>query len=310
MINFKKEETSIDCIKKPTFLKEFNNIYHKKINLITNYLSINIAENIIKIYSIKITPEIEGSNYVLLKQIYKNISNSLKNLNFNPFYITGLIIYTCSKNSPLETIKIPSIVNNIEYTLEISLTKKTFEIKDIKSFNSENLIKKNFLESLLKKIISLNSQIVRFEKGSFFKYDDGTYNKQTGEYILNGYQTSSIITEIGLSYLIIDKRKSLSGTTVLEKLNEIRNNNNENFKNTIRDFIVGKRVLAGYGNYKLYKIEDISFDKNCLNTNFEIKKNDGILEEISIKNYYKKMYNIEIKNIYQPLLISKNKKKR
>ena len=309
MINFKKEETSIDCIKKPTFLKEFNNIYHKKINLITNYLSINIAENIIKIYSIKITPEIEGSNYVLLKQIYKNISNSLKNLNFNPFYITGLIIYTCSKNSPLETIKIPSIVNNIEYTLEISLTKKTFEIKDIKSFNSENLIKKNFLESLLKKIISLNSQIVRFEKGSFFKYDDGTYNKQTGEYILNGYQTSSIITEIGLSYLVIDKRKSLSGTTVLEKLNEIRNNNNENFKNAIRDFIVGKRVLAGYGNYKLYKIEDISFDKNCLNTNFEIKKNNGILEEISIKNYYKKMYNIEIKNIYQPLLISKNKKK-
>ena len=75
----KKEETSIDCIKKPTFLKDFNGIYQKKINLITNYLSINIAENIIKIYSIKITPEIDGNNYVLLKQIYKNISNSWKN---------------------------------------------------------------------------------------------------------------------------------------------------------------------------------------------------------------------------------------
>ena len=309
MINMKKEETSIDCIKKPTFLKDFNGIYHKKINLLTNYLSINITENIIKMYSIKITPEIEGNNYVLLKQIYKNISNSLRKLNFSPFYITGFLIYTCSKDSPSETIKIPSIVNSIEYTLEISLTKKTFEIKDIKSFNSENLIKKNFLECLLKRIISLNGQIVKFEKGLFFKYDDGTYNKETGDYILNGYQTSSIITEIGLSYIIIDKRKSLSGTTVLEKLNEIRNNNMDNYKNAIRDFIVGKRVLSGYGNYRLYKIEDVSFDKNCLNTNIEIKKNDGTSEEISIKNYYKKIYNIDIKNVYQPLLMTKNKRK-
>ena len=40
MINFKKEETSIDCIKKPTFLKEFNNIYHKK-NKFNNKLFID-----------------------------------------------------------------------------------------------------------------------------------------------------------------------------------------------------------------------------------------------------------------------------
>ena len=70
----------------------------------------------------------------------------------------------------------------------------------------------------------------------------------------------------------------------------------------ITDYLKGKVVIAGYGNFRAYRIGEISFDRTVNNTDFEIEK-DGKKQKITIKDYYKQQYNINIKFEDQPLLI-------
>ena len=39
----------------------------------------------------------------------------------------------------------------------------------------------------------------------------------------------------------------------------------------ITDYFKGKVVIAGYGNFRAYRIGDISFDRDIKNTEFEIE---------------------------------------
>lgn len=59
--------------------------------------------------------------------------------------------------------------------------------------------------------------------------------------------------------------------------------------------------ISRYNN-KTYRIDDIEWDQNPTNT-FPLKNG----EAISYVQYYKSQYNIEIKNLKQPLLISHKK---
>ena len=83
-----------------------------------------------------------------------------------------------------------------------------------------------------------------------------------------------------------------------------RNSNirSEESMRAITDYLKGKVVIAGYGNFRAYRIGEISFDRTVNNTDFEIEK-DGKKQKITIKDYYKQQYNINIKFEDQPLLI-------
>ena len=83
-----------------------------------------------------------------------------------------------------------------------------------------------------------------------------------------------------------------------------RNSNIRSEENmrAITDYLKGKVVIAGYGNFRAYRIGEISFDRTVNNTDFEIEK-DGKKQKITIKDYYKQQYNINIKFEDQPLLI-------
>ena len=296
---------------KPQFNNNFRNVYLKQTSLITNYLSINIKGNIVHQYSVKFNPEIATDNYPLQKEIYNSISKRLKELNFSPYYTTGYIIFSCSENAPAKT-SIKTTCRETQYDIEISLTKKEFNLAEIRTLGFDDLMRKNFLESLLRKIISLNRGIIRFDRQAFFSWENAKPmdNTKNGK-ILPGYQTASVITELGLHYRIIDKNKCISGITVIEKLQEIqKKNQNGNFKEKAKEFITGKSVLATYGGLRTYKIGGISFDKNVLNTEITIKNNEGVPSQINLKNYYKQQYDIDIKDTNQPLLIEEPRKQK
>lgn len=61
--------------------------------------------------------------------------------------------------------------------------------------------------------------------------------------------------------------------------------------------IVGTSVLTRYNN-KTYRIDDIDWDKN---PKYVFSRGNG--EEISLLDYYKKHWNIEIVDAQQPLLV-------
>ncbi|XP_003245599.2 piwi-like protein Ago3 [Acyrthosiphon pisum] len=77
---------------------------------------------------------------------------------------------------------------------------------------------------------------------------------------------------------------------------------NKDIKQEIMAALCGSTVITHY-NHKTYRVDDVDFTMNPLST-FE---RNGI--EITYKDYYKNMYDVEIKNLTQPMIITKAKKK-
>jgi aubergine-like protein len=107
--------------------------------------------------------------------------------------------------------------------------------------------------------------------------------------------------------------KHVSNITVLEKINNIRNEHKGLPESEIRKvieeyFITHKTVLTTYGSLRTYRIKSIDFDTNPRKTSFNVKDGDRI-KTISIEEYYKIQYKVTLKNPDQPLLIAERKTK-
>lgn len=70
------------------------------------------------------------------------------------------------------------------------------------------------------------------------------------------------------------------------------------FHQTAQDVLIGLSVLTRYNN-KMYRIDEILFDKNPLST-FDCQG-----EAMSYVDYYKKQYNIDIQDKGQPMLLNR-----
>lgn len=75
----------------------------------------------------------------------------------------------------------------------------------------------------------------------------------------------------------------------------------------MRDELIGKTVLAFYGNFRMYRIDDIDFKRNPT-TNWKLGTPEKGTGAMNFIQYYKEKYNITIKAENQPLLIHIDKK--
>lgn len=69
-----------------------------------------------------------------------------------------------------------------------------------------------------------------------------------------------------------------------------------NYKDNVMKEIIGTSVLTRYNN-KTYRIDDIAWDKT---PRYVFSKDDQVM---SLVDYYKSHWNIEIKDLQQPLLV-------
>uniref|UniRef100_A0A336LSU2 CSON003002 protein n=1 Tax=Culicoides sonorensis TaxID=179676 RepID=A0A336LSU2_CULSO len=76
----------------------------------------------------------------------------------------------------------------------------------------------------------------------------------------------------------------------------------KDFKEAYAKIIIGTTVLTDYSN-KTYRVNDIDWDRNPM-SKFHTKSG-----QISFMEYYQSKYNISIKDVRQPLLLSKSKDK-
>ena len=159
-----------------------------------------------------------------------------------------------------------------------------------------------------------NNHMVRFDDRSFYDYHSASSFGRSGTKIWAGYSTAVTITENGLFLRLNDKNKLITGKSAYEKMVEIgrRYGNNlrsEESQREISEYFRGRTVIATYGNYRAYRIGEVSFDRNIDNLEFEIEK-EGKKSKINIKNYYQQQYKRELKNADQPLLIEEIPKRR
>lgn len=78
----------------------------------------------------------------------------------------------------------------------------------------------------------------------------------------------------------------------------------ERFQMEIKNMLLGACVLTRYNN-RLYRVDDVDFS---LSPSCTFSR--GSKETITYKDYYKQQYNLDIKDISQPMLLSKIKKRQ
>lgn len=284
----------------------------KTITLSSNLMRLTFSNPLQKvyIYSIDISPELAKDNYSLQRKIYKILEAKLSEY-FIKIMFAGLNLFGSTKD-PKNEIIIKETVENKEYTVtfkKVGLLNFE-EVFDNKGINQK---KKNFLEKLIKDILLSAKNTIRFgsDRMVIQMSEDNIIKGNDNSSIYKGFYTSAQITESGLYLMVLNMNKYISGKTMYEKLMQIRNENRGLHQSEVREKIEEyieehRTVLTTYGSMRAYRIDRIEFEKTPTNTSFNLKTQEGI-KTISLYNYYKSQYKIDIKDKDQPLLAAERK---
>ena len=190
------------------------------------------------------------------------------------------------------------------------------DISEINDFEGENQRKKSFIERVIKDILLKNKNTIKFgDDRTIVKVQERNVidvGQQTSkESIYKGFYTSAQITENGLFLLVSNVNKHVSEVTVYDMITELRNQNQRKQESEIRKIIedylsAHKTVLTIYGSLRTYRIKSIDFDATPERTCFNIKDGDK-MKTISVLEYFKKQYKVNIKHPEQPLLVAERK---
>ena len=296
-----------------------NNLLRKDdsiISLTSNLMKLTLKDPLQKvyIYSIEIMPELAKDNYTLQKKIYKLIEQKLSPY-FNKFTFAGLNLFGSTRD-PKDEIIIEENVEKTDYKITFKKV-GALNFSEITTKQGMDQKKKNFIEKLIKDILLSSKDRVRFgtDRMVLSMNKDNVMRGNDGSTIYKGFFTSAQITENGLYLLVLNMNKYTSGKTMYEKIYQImeegrhHNRSQDEIKQKIEDYIDEHRtVLTIYGSIRAYRIESIDFEKNPMNTSFNIKTQEG-MKTVTIYNYYQQQYKQNIKHKDQPLLIAERKVK-
>lgn len=289
------------------------------VSLTTNLLKLEISKSEQKlcIYSVSVTPELARDNYSLFSKIQRQVDVELSKY-FTKKCFSGNNLFGSSPD-PKDEITVEAKIE--ESTYELKLTKVgQMDISEITDFEGENQRKKSFIEKVIKDILLKNKNTIKFgdDRTIVKVHEKNVINPepQNGnkESIYKGFYTSAQITESGLFLLVSNVNKHVSEITVYEAINELRNEHKRKQESEIRKLIeeylaTHKTVLTIYGALRTYRIKSIDFDASPDKTCFNIKDKDQI-KTISVKDYFKKQYNLTISHPEQPLLIAERKTRK
>ena len=301
----KEEKIEIVYPKRPNRDSNRDHQY-KKTRVICNlrYINLGLESKQVQQYAIHYEPVIAEDNYPLKRKIIRQLSTDLKGY-FEKYAQAGDTIFVFSKD-PQEKVSLETTIDNVLYKVTFDRSSNKVNCRNINKKTRDNIKIKSFIENIIKNIFMANNHMVRFDNRSFFDYNNSTPLGNTGSKIWSGYSTAVTITESGLYLRVNDKNKLITGKTVYDKIQEFgrkfSNLRSEESIREISDYFRGKTVIAGYGSFRAYRIGEISFDRDIKNTEFEIEK-EGKKEKITIKDYNKQQYKIDIKHEDQPLLI-------
>ena len=319
-LNFKRKLSSYRYPSMPRKNKGLRiDKYNSNILITTNLYELIFIDEYHKftLYHVDILPEIAADNFPLKRLIHEKLDSKLP-WSFKKFFWVGDNLYaliTSEKKQDYNNIDMIEEIKNIKYNIKMKNLKE-INLKKVKDFNGENQKVKSIIENLFRNILMKNPNVIKFQDRTIFEIDvkniEGVNSQNQGK-IYKGFTTSAHITESGLYMLINNKHKLITGKTALKKMLEIRSklkeknmSNREIFDEINNYFSSHRTILTGYGSFRTYRIKIVNFDRNPKNTNVLIKDFNGTKKNISIINYYKNQYNIDIKDINQPLLEVEN----
>ncbi|OMJ81439.1 hypothetical protein SteCoe_18117 [Stentor coeruleus] len=236
-------------------------------------------------YFINFTPEVDINNKDLKKHLIRNAKRQIHTFIGEHFFYDILI----SKTKNEEPFIITSTGrDSTEYKLTIHYTNTIEQGSDQFNWYLNILIK------IQQKALGLKQLT---NKPAFYNSDQAVELPQIGLNIWNGYKATINRINTTMTMCLDICSKIINTKNVLDAIGEIQERNTEFRRKKITDFLCNQVVMTSY-NKHFYRVQRIDFDLNP-NSAFETKNGP-----VSIKDYYLNQYNIKIKDLNQPLIIS------
>jgi len=259
----------------------------QKRNLTCNMFSIGVKSNTqIHMYSVVIEPEVK----------WRGMKDSLiQDCKFDQYHYNLNCIFFPDKKED-EFTKTITRRDNSEYKI-------TFKYKNQLLKGSVEL--NNMIGSLARRCIE-KMDMVPINRGLYI-LDSATPIGQFPYKVINGYNTTVLPHENELLMTVNMSNKVMSSDNANEYMRQLmRNSRGGNPKDVLMAEMVGRTVLTTYNN-KTYRIDDIEMNLNPQST-FPKRQPDGSHKDVSYAQYFQEAYNLQIRDMNQPLFISRPKK--
>jgi len=264
--------------------------------LLTNfYLPAFNRGTSIHVYALHFTPEVENDNRALRRELVDS-AQSLLCSHIGGFVLSGLNIFGVKEVR--EELNLPAVGRGVGYTLSVQYTHGV-SLVGYQGQRDTSLVLNVIIKKMLRELGLL--QVTKLPK----YYDPkGTASlPQLNLEVWRGYATELNYYE-GCPLVTIDFSSKIVHTRSLaDEMQEIRERSGADWLNQAKAELVDRVVMTKYGNRRCYRVDDICLDLNPEST-FE---KGGV--EITYAEYFRRQYNITIKDFRQPLVRSHLKKR-
>ena len=277
--------------------------YVKPVGVYANLFEMKFTKEIkMYQYPYEVIPEISKDNMKIRKELFIEPQRQLK-AKYGLYLIDSDSMYSLEKVDDINVVKtslrLKNEVNKYEIKINKYLNPTVINEKDA----MKNEIQKHFIELIVKDILLANPNIERF-KDTYIMLDRvETLNidKFSSVNFYPGFRTSFVETDKGMFLNVVLTHKFIRNKTLLDYMKNFGDLKKKSIQEDINTELKGRSFKVDYAK-RNYIIDEIDFDLNPVNKilNYEDKTINHI-------EYYKKAYNIDIKNKDQPLIIVRKK---
>ncbi|EDV58944.1 protein aubergine [Drosophila erecta] len=270
---------------RPQGMTTKNGVSGNRITVQTNYFKVLKRPNwTIYQYRVDFTPDVDNTR---LRRAFMHEHRSL----LGGYIFDGTILFCTNQfqavqNSPyaLELVTKSRAGENIEIKIKAV---GSVDAVDAQQFQVLNLILRRAMEGLNLQLVSRN----------FFDPQAKINLENFRMQLWPGYQTSIRQHESDILLCAEIAHKVMRTDTLYNILSEsVRDN--DDYQTAFKRAVMGMVILTDYNN-KTYRVDDVDFKSTPL-SKFNTKEGD-----ISYVDYYKKRYNITIRDFKQPLVVSR-----
>ncbi len=302
--------------------KPLENRRYVPVPLVSNHYWVKFEpSHKIYIYSVDFEPKVGVDVRSFKQRIFssQDVINTLT-AEIGFYVIAGSVVFGAKVPSFEESITFPTNFNDKTYTIKISL-KKSFSLLDIYSADKKtSSLSFKFFNTLVKHVLR-SMKLLEFGRSSkYFNLEKSASIPDTNLRIFHGYLTSFNHYESGFFLKIDVSHKIIRTETVLNYVDELYNKyqdiSKDEKRKRVKEALIGRTVLAMYGNYRYWRIDDIIFDRDCDSLEFYDERslllaennnqNNAIATQphkYTISQYYKERYNMKVTKPRQPLII-------
>ena len=277
--------------------------YVKPVGVYANLFEMKFTKEIkMHQYPYEVIPEISKDNMKIRKELFIEPQRQLK-AKYGLYLIDSDSMYSLEKVDDINVVKtslrLKNEVNKYEIKINKYLNPTVINEKD--AMKSE--IQKHFIELIVKDILLANPNIERF-KDTYIMLDRvETLNidKFSSVNFYPGFRTSFVETDKGMFLNVVLTHKFIRNKTLLDYMKNFGDLKKKSIQEDINTELKGRSFKVDYAK-RNYIIDEIDFDLNPVNK--KLNYEDKTINHIE---YYKKAYNIDIKNKDQPLIIVRKK---